>query len=98
MELPLQVAALREGVEQVWLEVSFARGLQPRPNRRGHASEDSDSATADLQFRGRMEYAVGHGVSVAVVRPAEGGPATTARTTWIPAMRCPASSRRSCPP
>lgn len=36
---------------------------------------------ADLQFRNRFEYAVGHGVSVAVEPAADGGPVTTVRAT-----------------
>lgn len=51
---------------QVRLELSFAAGFVPRPNLRDEASSDWDDRVADLQFRNRFEYGVGHGVSVEV--------------------------------
>jgi hypothetical protein len=67
---------------QVKLEVTFAPGLRARPNQRDAESTDWDDRVADLQFRDRREYAVGHGVSVEV--PAQPSPITTVRTTWLP--------------
>lgn len=69
---------------QVELTVTFAGGLVPRPNRHGERSDDLDDRIADLQFRGRVEYAVGHGVSVQRPVADPGGVVTTARTTWLP--------------
>ncbi len=74
-------------VFQVQLELSSSLGFLPRKNLTGAASEDWDDNVADLQFREKCEYAVGHGVAVDVV---ERGPidsevrATRVRTTWIP--------------
>lgn len=67
---------------QVSMELRYAPGLVPRPNRRGEGSKDFDEQTADLQFRDRYEYAVGHGVSVEV--DTSDDLVTTARTRWIP--------------
>ena len=69
---------------QVRLEVGvgFGDGLVARPNRKGEASDDWDDRVADLQFRHRCEYAVGHGVSVTV--PPQPEPVRKVRTTWIP--------------
>jgi hypothetical protein len=69
---------------QVEMEAEYERGLVARPNRQGEGSTDRDEAVADLQFRGRAEYAVGHGVAVEV--PAgQGAKVTRVRTTWLPA-------------
>ncbi|MCD6499412.1 MAG: DISARM system helicase DrmA, partial [Deltaproteobacteria bacterium] len=57
---------------QVRMELSFAGGFVPRPNRRGEGAEEWDERVADLQFRHRFEYAVGHGVAVEVVGGAAG--------------------------
>ena len=67
---------------QVRLELSFDEGFVPRPNRRDESSADWDDRVADLQFRNRFEYAVGHGVSVEV--PEQEGPVRRVRTTWLP--------------
>lgn len=67
---------------QISLEVAFAAGLVERPNRRDEGSDDWDDQVNDLQYRGRMEYAVGHGVSVEVLTT--DGRVTGARTAWIP--------------
>ncbi len=73
---------------QVRMELSFAGGFVPRPNRRGAWSEDWDERVSDLQFRHRFEYAVGHGVAVEVVGGGAGqgddGPVTRVATTWLP--------------
>jgi hypothetical protein len=74
---------------QAGLEVTFAAGIMARPNRADGGAEDWDARVADLQFRDRCEYAVGHGVSVAAIPPADGGPVTTVRTAWIPCAEIP---------
>jgi hypothetical protein len=59
---------------QVELQLDFAGGFLARPNRKGEGSKDWDENVSDLQFRGRCEYAVGHGVAVEVVPSgADGG-------------------------
>ena len=70
---------------QVEMEVAFARGFVPRPNRQGEGSSDEDDETSDLQFRSHCEWAVVHGVAVeAPVEETEKRLAKTIRTTWIP--------------
>jgi hypothetical protein len=72
---------------QVRMELRFEAGFVARPNRRGERSTHWDDRVADLQFRKRSEFAVGHGVAVEVVRGAEdegGGPVTAVATTWLP--------------
>lgn len=68
---------------QVELELEYERGLVARPNRQGEQAADWDDRVADLQFRDRFEWAVGHGVSV-VVRDNPDGPVTRVCTTWLP--------------
>jgi hypothetical protein len=70
-------------VFQVGLALEHAGGFVARPNRRGEHGDDWDERVADLQFRHRCEYAVGHGVSVAV-EGAGDGPVTRVRTAWVP--------------
>ncbi len=62
---------------QTRLELLCERGLVGRRNRRGERSGDWDERVADLQFRERVEYAVGHGVSV----ESDG---RAAWSSWIP--------------
>lgn len=68
---------------QVGLEVSFPAGLVPRPNRRDEAADEWDDRVADLQFRERCEWAVGHAISVEVPPGQEDG-ITRVRTSWLP--------------
>lgn len=77
---------------QAGLEITCDQGIVARPNRADGEARDFDARVADLQFRDRCEYAVGHGVSVAVVPPEEGGPVTsvnTVRTSWVPCAEVP---------
>ncbi|HEY9422780.1 MAG TPA: hypothetical protein VIW92_15300, partial [Thermoanaerobaculia bacterium] len=74
------------------VEVGFGDGIVPRPNRRDEGSDDWDEQVSDLQFRDRCEYAVGHGVSVAV--PEQDGPVRRVRTSWIPCARVPRVEER----
>ncbi|WP_437650365.1 DISARM system helicase DrmA [Sorangium sp. So ce362] len=82
-------------VFQIELEIECAEGIVPRPNFSDEESDQWDQKVADLQFRERVEYAVGHGVAV-VVPPGQsslddggspgkpGSPVTRVRTTWLP--------------
>ncbi len=74
---------------QVELALTFAPGFLARPNQRDGQSSEWDERVADLQFRDRAEYAVGHGVSVEAPRVEQGGVVTTVRTTWIPSAEVP---------
>jgi hypothetical protein len=66
---------------QVELSVAFAGGFVARPNRQGEGTGEPDEETSDLQFRDHFEWAVGHGVAVAIP---EARPVTRICTTWIP--------------
>ncbi len=70
-------------VFQVEMEVRFEPGFVPRPDRHGETSSETDDLIADLQFRGRAEFAVGHGVSVDAPTDSHAR-VTTVRTTWMP--------------
>lgn len=74
---------------QAELEVTFDAGIVARPNRADGGAEDWDARVADLQFRDRCEHAVGHGVSVAVAEPEDGGRVITVRTAWVPRAEVP---------
>ena len=67
---------------QVEMEVEHTGGIVPRPNVADEESDQWDQKVADLQFRDRVEYAVGHGVAVEV--PPGQRPVTRVRTTWLP--------------
>ncbi|MES1244262.1 MAG: DISARM system helicase DrmA [Acidobacteriota bacterium] len=73
---------------QARLEIACDAGIVARPNRADGGAQDFDARVADLQFRDRCEYAVGHGVSVAVVPPGD-GPVQAVRTAWIPCAEVP---------
>jgi hypothetical protein len=72
---------------QVELEVTHPRGLEPRPDRRDEGSREFDEQVVDLQFRDRVEWAVGHGVSAEPIR--EGERVVGARTVWLPTHEVP---------
>ncbi|HJX54398.1 MAG TPA: DISARM system helicase DrmA [Polyangia bacterium] len=72
---------------QVELEVRCAKGFVPRPNVRGEGSDDRDEQVADLQFRNRVEYVVGHGIAAEPVE--EDGRVVAVRTTWLPTATVP---------
>ena len=84
---------------QVELSLAFEGGLLARPNRRGEGADDWDDQVADLQFRERSEYAVGHGVAVVVTEGAvdERGRAGSVRTTWLPRYEVPRVKPRPAP-
>ncbi|HEV7516045.1 MAG TPA: DNA/RNA helicase, partial [Thermoanaerobaculia bacterium] len=90
---------------QVAMEIAHEGGILPRANRSDGASTDGDTRIADLQYRNRFEYAVGHGVSVATSAtsttsaPPEGAGATVpkVRTAWIPCSEVPGVTTRVVP-
>jgi hypothetical protein len=67
---------------QAGLTVHSSEPLVPRPNLRGHTTEEWDERVADLQYRDVCEYAVGH--NVATELDLCDGHCRTARTCWIP--------------
>jgi hypothetical protein len=70
-------------VFQAGLEVHAAEPLIPRPNLRGHSTEEWDERVADLQYRDVYEYAVGHGIAThAEIH--EAGDCRTVQSSWIP--------------
>ena len=69
---------------QAALTVDSAEPLVPRPNLKGHATEDWDERVADLQYRDVYEYAVGHGIATHAEVGTD-GTCRTVRTSWIPA-------------
>jgi hypothetical protein len=72
-------------VFQVQLVLEHDAGLVPRPNRQGEReSGDWDDRVADLQFRERCEWAVGHNVSVAAEASSQAARVTRVSTTWLP--------------
>jgi len=68
---------------QTELEIQCAEGIVSRPDLSDELSDEWDERVADLQFRHRHEYAVGHNVAAEV--PAGQAKVTRVKTTWIPA-------------
>jgi Helicase conserved C-terminal domain len=71
---------------QVSFDVCPEAGLLPRSDPRGQDASErhEDDRIADLQFRDRKEWAVGHGVSVEPITGNDGVTAVGARTAWVP--------------
>src|SRR5262249_21298906 len=69
-------------VFQTHLALECPDGFDGRPDSSDEVSDDFDDRVNDLQFRGRREWAVGHGVSVRV--NASKLPVTRIETTWLP--------------
>jgi len=65
------------------LTLDAAHPFVPRPNLRGHDSDDWDDKVADLQYWDAVEHAVGHNVS-AVALSNDEGVCQQVRTAWIP--------------
>ena len=91
---------------QVALELRCDAGFLPRPNPRSSAplAEDTaafddgwDDSVADLQYRARRDYAVGHGVGVEAVEATHEGGAIVqvVRTTWLPTSEVRRAASRS---
>ena len=69
---------------QVQMELRAAEPLVPRPNRRGERSlVDLDARISELQYRKRVEYAVGHNVAVAPIYD-EDKQVRAVCTRWLP--------------
>ncbi|MBX6311926.1 MAG: helicase [Isosphaeraceae bacterium] len=68
---------------QAGLCVHSEEPLIPRPNLKGHVTEEWDERVADLQYRDVYEYAVGHGIATHAEIGADGA-CRTVRTSWIP--------------
>jgi hypothetical protein len=81
-------------VFQVRMQLAFAAGFRCRPNRRGEDGSDEDQRVLALNFRHRMEWAVGHNTSVE--RPTrQGDKVTTLRTTQLPCFEVPRVDHRA---
>jgi hypothetical protein len=72
---------------QVELEIECPEGIVRRPNMGDEDSDQWDEKVADLQFRERCEYAVGHNVAVEV--PEGQSPIKRVKTTWLPSCQVP---------
>ena len=69
---------------QVQMELRSPKPLVPRPNRRGERSlTDLDARISELQYRKRVEYAVGHNVGVEPVLDKD-KQVHAVRTRWLP--------------
>lgn len=68
---------------QVELALECPDGIVPRPNVSNEASGEWDERVADLQFRERCEYAVGHNVAVEVEAGQDA--ITRVKTRWLSA-------------
>lgn len=71
-----------QAIFQVRLALDDDHGFVPRPNRRGERANDWDEQVADLHFRDRIEWAVGHNASV--VADPGASLVTHVETTWLP--------------
>jgi len=63
--------------------------FQPRARPRTHPDPDPDVASADLIYRGRLEFATGHGIAANWEGAHEGDRATSVWTESIPATTVP---------
>ncbi len=70
-------------VFQPELSLHALQAFVPRPNLRGHDSDDWDEQVADLQYRDAYEYAVGHNVSAVAVTD-RAGRCREVRSAWMP--------------
>ena len=71
---------------QVELTLRCEAGFVPRADLSDLRSDDPDLSRADLQYRERGEWAVGHGVSAEVCQR-QGEQVTAVRTAWLPEAR-----------
>ncbi len=77
---------------QVQMELRASTPLIKRPNRRGERSLlDTDARIAELQYRGEVEYGVGHNIAVVPVAdpspdadPDTDGKVHAVQTRWLP--------------
>jgi hypothetical protein len=68
---------------QVSIELNSPTPFLPRPDLRGLFTQDWDESVADLQYRDCGEFAVGHNISTAIPKHAD-GPCRVVNTCWIP--------------
>ncbi len=70
-------------VFQSELSLHALQPFVPRPNLRGHESEDWDEKVADLQYADAVEFAVGHNISAVAVTD-DAHRCREVRTAWMP--------------
>jgi hypothetical protein len=85
-----------EFIFQARLELACDAGFEPRPNVRDDESSEWDQRVADLQFRERVEVAVGHGTATEVAERVDGR-VVRVRTAWIPRAEVPRVRTREVP-
>lgn len=68
---------------QAALTLRLPQGFTPRPDPRGHDTDDWDDRVADLQYRDVYEFAVGHGVATTATIT-DTGTCNEVCSTWIP--------------
>ena len=71
-------------VFQVRFCLRYAPGFLPRPNRRGEDVDDDDQRVLALNFRKKVEWAVGHNTSVEAPTQFVGARACALTTTQLP--------------
>ncbi len=71
-------------VFQVRFALRYERGFLPRPNRRGEDADDEDQKVLALNFRDKVEWAVGHNTSVMTPVPDAEGKVHRLETTQLP--------------
>ncbi|WP_428266675.1 DISARM system helicase DrmA [Haliangium sp.] len=71
-------------VFQVRLSLRYSGGFLSRPNRRGESTDDDDQRVLALNFRDKVEWAVGHNTSVVRPSPDDDGRVRTLTTTQLP--------------
>ena len=69
---------------QVQFTLRHERGFLSRPNRRGEEGDDDDQKVLALNFRDKVEWAVGHNTSVACPVPDADGKVRALSTTQLP--------------
>ena len=71
-------------VFQVRFALRYSKGFLSRPNRRGEDADDDDQKVLALNFRDKVEWAVGHNTSLARPIPDADGCVRTMTTTQLP--------------
>ncbi len=80
-------------VFQVKMALSHPAGFVSRPNRRGEDALDEDPRVLALNFRDRVEWAVGHNISIEPVQVVDGR-VTRIVTTALPCHEVPRVAQR----
>ena len=76
-------------VFQVQFTLRYDKGFLCRPNRRGEDADDDDQKVLALNFRDKVEWAVGHNTSVARPVKDDDGEVRTLSTTQLPEYEVP---------